>query len=396
MLDEERVKGLNVRGILAIILLLQIIIFIIRIISGIELKSSVLLIEGIHILVDLSITSAVLMASKIITGSYARRYSYGLYRLDDLIAFIIAILVAYSALEIASGSIHPVLNYSLYPSIIQFLTLIPLFLAGILKVKAGKSLNLKSLIEDGRHTYSDVYEGMGVGIGLSLFSIFQNMIFYYISILIAVLAIIYTSFSIGKNSLISLLDLPKDKNIFRKVREIIISKDGVTALKDLRLRWAGPVIFGEATITVKPTLTIWEAHKIADDVEKSIYENLKDIKSISIHVEPNFRNMRIVLLPTENGKISETVSRSKEFTLIKIDDNGIKEEKIYSNASSRFQRNFYQICMENEVTDVICKKIGENTKAMLRGMGIQIWVSGSIDVEVALEGFKKGDLKPMD
>jgi len=129
-------------------------------------------------------------------------------------------------------------------------------------------MGLGSLVEDGRHTYADVYEGLGVGVGLLLFSVLHQALFYYISIGIAVIAILITAYQIGKGSIVSLLDLPKDPSLSERVKDGILKDSGVEALKDLRLRWAGPVVFGEAIITVKPSLTIIEAHEIADEARK--------------------------------------------------------------------------------------------------------------------------------
>lgn len=381
MRTEGASKHKGIRFYLAMILLLQILILFVRIMFGLDLRSSVLILEGIHILVDISITVAVLISFRIIEGNYARQFSYGLYKLDDLISFIIAILVAYSAIEIVIGAIRPDFVYSFYPSLIQFITIIPLFLAGYLKIKTGKVLELQSLIEDGRHTYTDVYEGVSVGIGLALFYLFKSAVFYYFSIGIAVIAIMITSYSIGKNSLISLLDMPKDKEIVNKVREIIMSSKGIQSLKDLRLRWAGPVIFAEAVITVNSTLTIMEAHKIADNVEKAINDQVKEIRNISIHLEPSVGNRRAILIPTNGEKINDTVTRSKKFKLIIINDDRWEEKNILNEANARFQKKLYEICKDNEVTDLICLRAGDNTKAMLKGIGVRVWKTDESSID---------------
>ncbi len=382
----------NVKHLIVAVLALQLFILIIRIISGLILKNSVLLLEGFHVFIDLSITSAVLITLRVIEGNYAKKFSYGLYKLDDLVSFMISIIVAFSAFDIAINSMAPENYSSIYSAWIQLSTLIPLAIAGILKINAGRLMGLGSLVEDGRHTYADVYEGLGVGVGLLLFSVLHQALFYYISIGIAVIAILITAYQIGKGSIVSLLDLPKDPSLSERVKDGILKDSGVEALKDLRLRWAGPVVFGEAIITVKPSLTIIEAHEIADRLERSIYEKFGEIRNISIHIEPSVRGTRKLLIPMDGNIISKKVSRARYFLIYNINDYSLLGN-IENNVSSNFGKNFMEICKRMEITDVVCRDIGENTKAMLKGLGIRIWLSKSDNLEETLRNFKDNALE---
>lgn len=382
----------NVKNLIVAVLALQLFILIIRIISGLILKNSVLLLEGFHVFIDLSITSAVLITLRVIEGNYAKKFSYGLYKLDDLVSFMISIIVAFSAFDIAINSMAPENYSSIYSAWIQLSTLIPLAIAGILKINAGRLMGLGSLVEDGRHTYADVYEGLGVGVGLLLFSVLHQALFYYISIGIAVIAILITAYQIGKGSIVSLLDLPKDPSLSERVKDGILKDSGVEALKDLRLRWAGPVVFGEAIITVKPSLTIIEAHEIADRLERSIYEKFGEIRNISIHIEPSVRGTRKLLIPMDGNIISKKVSRARYFLIYNINDYSLLGN-IENNVSSNFGKNFMEICKRMEITDVVCRDIGENTKAMLKGLGIRIWLSKSDNLEETLRNFKDNALE---
>jgi len=382
----------NVKNLIVAVLALQLFILIIRIISGLILKNSVLLLEGFHVFIDLSITSAVLITLRVIEGNYAKKFSYGLYKLDDLVSFMISIIVAFSAFDIAINSMAPENYSSIYSAWIQLSTLIPLAIAGILKINAGRLMGLGSLVEDGRHTYADVYEGLGVGVGLLLFSVLHQALFYYISIGIAVIAILITAYQIGKGSIVSLLDLPKDPSLSERVKDEILKDRGVEALKDLRLRWAGPVVFGEAIITVKPSLTIIEAHEIADRLERSIYEKFGEIRNISIHIEPSVRGTRKLLIPMDGNIISKKVSRARYFLIYNINDYSLLGN-IENNVSSNFGKNFMEICKRMEITDVVCRDIGENTKAMLKGLGIRIWLSKSDNLEETLRNFKDNALE---
>ncbi|MGC8655588.1 MAG: cation diffusion facilitator family transporter [Thermoplasmata archaeon] len=378
-------------------LLFQFIVFILRVSASLIWNNYALLIESFHIAIDISITVLVLISLKISRSNLRNRYSYGLYKMEDLISLFIAIIVAYSAFDIIRTSfIHPPTG-DLQSSIIQIISLIPLFLAGRMKILSGNLLNSPSLKSDGLHTYTDVYEGLGVAVGLFLNYITNNVIFYYAAITIAALTLFYTSYEIGKDSIISLLDLPKDKSVLKKINELVRENKNIRGIKSTKVRWAGPVIFAEIVLVVNPKLTIEEAHLIADEVEDNVYKKMPEIKDIVIHLEPSIEGMRTVAIPLMDEKINEKFSRASNYMVYKIDINGqIKKEKLSVSSAISEKRNaqrIQRILVDNLVTDVIVLKIGEIANALLREKGIRIWKAQNYSPDENIELFLKGELK---
>ncbi len=375
-------------------LLFQFIVLILRVIASMIWNNYAILIESFHIAIDISITFLVLVSLKLSRSSLRNRYSYGLYKIEDLTSLFIAIVVAVSAFDILRSSFFHEPTGDLQSSIIQFISLAPLFLSGRTKIIASKIMNSTSLKSDGLHTYTDVYEGLGVGAGLLLNYISKNNDFYYASIAIAAFTLFYTSYEIGRDSIISLLDLPKDKNFVLKIEKEIRNNVNVKEIKSIKVRWAGPVIFVEIILVVSSKLTIEEAHVIADNIENNLYNKMPEIKDVVIHLEPSVESIRRIAIPEDNGKISERFARAFEYVIYEADIKNKTKKKLLSVESVQSERKNAQklmkILMEYSVTDVITVKVGEIAEALLRERNIEIWLAKGNDplenIDYLLEG----------
>ncbi len=375
-------------------LLFQFIVLILRVIASMIWNNYAILIESYHIAIDISITFLVLVSLKLSRSSLRNRYSYGLYKIEDLTSLFIAIVVAVSAFDILRSSFFREPTGDLQSSIIQFMSLAPLFLSGRTKIIASKIMNSTSLKSDGLHTYTDVYEGLGVGAGLLLNYISKNIDFYYASIAIAAFTLFYTSYEIGRESIVSLLDLPKDKNFVLKIEKEIRNNRNVKEIKSIKVRWAGPVIFAEIILVVSSKLTIEEAHVIADNIENNLYNKMPEIKDVVIHLEPSVESIRRIAIPEDNGKISERFARASEYVIYEADIKNKTKKKLLSaepvQSEKKNAQKLMRILMEYSVTDVITVKVGEIAEALLRERNIEIWLAKGNDplenIDYLLEG----------
>jgi len=99
------------------------------------------------------------------------------------------------------------------------------------------------------------------------------------------LYIIYTAWRIARSALDMLMDreLPDEERT--RIRGIALTHPGVRAVHDLRTRAAGPTVFVQLHLEVDGTLTLFEAHTIADAVENEIRTAYPDAEVI-IHEDP--------------------------------------------------------------------------------------------------------------
>jgi divalent metal cation (Fe/Co/Zn/Cd) transporter len=65
----------------------------------------------------------------------------------------------------------------------------------------------------------------------------------------------------------------------------VLQVEGVIEVRGVRSRWAGDAIVIDATVAVHPSLSMLEAHAIADRVEELLSEKF-GVSDATVHVEP--------------------------------------------------------------------------------------------------------------
>ncbi len=370
---------------------LQASVLLIRVAGTLIYGNFALLFESFHILTDLLVTIAVYAAIRLSHSKYSKKYSYGLFRIEDLVSLSIAIIIAFTAVDLLRSV--PTVNqeYNLQSAAFQLVSIVPLFLSGVVKIIGGRNLNSPSLVSDGYHNYSDVFVGLGVGGGLLISFATKIGLFYYAAIVIAAIGILYTSFKIGKDSVVGIMDLPKDKRVIPKITEIVNENEEVTEVRSIKARWAGPAIFAQIVVTVNSKLTIEEAHDVADSLEKKILNEISDVKDVVIHIEPSRNPERVVIIPiSESGKIEEKTSRSHSYLVVafkEIQKISSKEVKIPQETIG-LERNSQKVLLiarQNLVTDAIVLNAGEIFSSLFRVNHIELWKAQSDSVHDNLE-----------
>jgi len=375
--------------------------FVIRI-FGFMLGDNVALgMEAVHLIVDIAITLFILITLRIISSNFTKKFSYGLFKLEDLISLGLSVLVAITGIELFLSGYSVQSSSNLESGIFQAVSTIPIAIAAGLKIKAGKEIRSPSLQADGKHTYTDFYEGAGVSAGLILAGIFHSDYFFLAAIVIAFIALLLTAYSIGKESILSLLDLPKDRSLNKKITEIASDVHGIREVKEIRLRWAGPVIFVEIVVDMDPRITIDEAHPITEILEEKIKENIDGVYSVTVHVEPIRRERFKILVPVkgkdEKAELDEKLAKSTYFAIVEVDGNKKVNfvENPFREKGELAGLDFKEFLMKMGITDIICENVGEITFGLMLAYGIYCWHSGPGTLDEIISKFMNGKLEKL-
>ncbi|MGC9122471.1 MAG: cation diffusion facilitator family transporter [Thermoplasmata archaeon] len=353
--------------------------FVIRFLGAYYTKNLALIMESMHIFIDVFITLSILTVIKIIYSKNSEKFPYGLFKLEDLISFLITLFIIYFAINFILTSKYKYNSSITISAYIELISLIPLAISSIFKIKASKILNSPSLKSDGIHTFADIIEGVFISLGLYLTN-FYGPYSFYITIIIAFIALLITAYLTGKNAILSLLDLPHEHKLKSKMLELINNIKDIKNVKDIRFRWAGPVVFVEIIVEMDPKLTIDEAHPITEEIEKILKENIEGIYSVTVHVEPVKRKEFKVLIPLLNNDINSLVDnqlgRANYFAIYHIKDKEIEYEiknNILINKENLIGPEFLKFLENEKITDVICKNVGEIIYGLLTSHNIYCW-----------------------
>jgi len=378
----QRSPSQRIYSIIYASLLASVATFLIRFFGYILLGNSALLVESLHMGIDIIASVAVVIVIYLVHSNLAKRYPYGLYKIEDLASLFIGIIVLGVAVEITGSIFRQPPVFLLYSSIVELISVLPLAAAGYMKFAVSKNLNSPSLRSDAFHSFGDALEGFAVAFGLYLAVVLSSIIAYYLALLIALIALIIISLDLLRNSIYGVLDLPKNVQLDNKL-EGIIKRVSDAKIVSIKLRWAGPVIFSEIVLQMNSRLSIEEAHVISDKIESALRHSIPELENITIHIEPTKREYFKVFIPLKarRGKyyVNENMSTAKYAATVVIDKNNKKASISKLSLKNKEFRGveIAERLAEAGFTDVITFNIGEMTFGVLLRHNINIWKAKS-------------------
>lgn len=271
----------------------NIILSVLKIVTGILSGSLSIISEAIHSLSDL-FASLLTFFSVVKSSKPADNdHPYGHGKYEDMAGFIEGLLIIFASFYILFEATKKIVLGS-GTDTENFLGIAVMLSAVILNIivssllfKVAKETNSISLYADGEHLRTDVYSSFGVLIGLILIKVTGlGILDPVIAILVAVI-IFKTGYSISKKACSNLLDHSLPEENINDIKQIIKEYSSSVTLKrnSLKARQVGPTKDIDMILQFCENTSICECHKICDDIEKSIkvlYPNC----SISIHSEP--------------------------------------------------------------------------------------------------------------
>lgn len=213
-----------------------------------------------------------------------RRYTYGFHRAEDLAGLFIVFAIALSAVLAAWQAIDRLINprplenlgWVIAAGVVGFLGNEAV---AIYRIRIGQRIGSAALVADGIHARTDGFTSLAVvvgGVGALLgFPQADPIVGLVISALIAVL-LIGTVRSVGRR----LMDGVEPDDVVQ-AEHALRHVDQVTAVDQLRLRWVGHRLRGDAVIRI-PDVPLAQANAIAVAAETSVKEHLPNLDEITI------------------------------------------------------------------------------------------------------------------
>lgn len=269
-------------------LVTYIILSILKYVVGTTYNSAALKADSLNNLTDIFVSVAVLVGLKISVKPADKNHPYGHMKTENITTLIVSFIIMFVGIEVISSNIPKLVqgDYSepstltIWVSFISGIIMILVYLFNWRLAIKTKSTSLKSAAKD---NLSDALVSIGTGIGL----IFTQFGLPIIDIILAVILgfiIVYTGFTIFKESIFTLSDGFHEKDLNNYIEEIE-NIEGVLDVPSIKGRYHGNSVFLDVTIIVDKDLTLDEAHDICDLVEHQLKE--AGAYSSYVHPEPN-------------------------------------------------------------------------------------------------------------
>lgn len=263
---------------------------IIKIIGGRIGNSNGLLSDGINSLSDVVTSSGILFSIHFSGKPADTEHPYGHEKIESIISIILGIIIVVTGFELGRWTIVKFIKKEYLTNIpnvkliiIALISMIVKYYMYMNKLKIGTETDNIALISDARDSKSDVYSSASVILGI-LFSVYINPIFDIILSLVVSMMILKEGISCLLTTAEVILET-QDKDFIKSVEDYIYSNTAITNVHDIIMKKSGANIFLSMDIRLPGDMTLYESHKIADDLTKDLLKNFKNISDVRIHVD---------------------------------------------------------------------------------------------------------------
>jgi cation diffusion facilitator family transporter len=285
--------------------------------------------DAVHSFIDI-IGSGALILGLIISQRKSSSFPYGMYKVENIVAVIIALLLFGTAFEIMyhalffASEIHEFSGWVLV--LVAALILVPL-LFGRYEIRMGTQFNSPGLIADGKNFTADVLASTIVFFGL--LGQFIHLPVDRVAAIIVAILIVKAGWGILVNGMRVLLDASIDNRTLDTIRSTILHDPAVVEVRKIMGRNSGRYVFVEADITLR-TSGLERAHQISQRIEQEIKRAVPNVDHSVLHYEPpNTTKVRyLVALSDHEGSISSHFGDAPYFAIADIDIVSRKVERI--------------------------------------------------------------------
>lgn len=263
---------------------------ILKIAIGLIGQSQALIVDGVHSLSDLATDVLVLWAARHAKEGPDEAHPYGHERIETLATMVLAVAL----IAVAMGFSYDALLRLLDADKLQQPGWLVLIAAGIsmlakegiyhYTIRAAEQINSNMLRANAWHSRSDAASSLLVFIGV----IGAMLGFEYADALASIgvsMMIAWIGWTIGREGIEELIDTSVDAGILAGMLDTISGTEGVVDVHQTRTRKMAANIIMDTHITVRPTITVSEGHRIGDAVERALHQQFKDLSDITIHID---------------------------------------------------------------------------------------------------------------
>ena len=287
---QNNKKILKETKIMLISVTVNIILSLIKIISGVLFKTGVLIADGLHSFSDLT-TDFVAIFGNIISKKPAdNEHPYGHGRGEYLTNLIIGTIIIIMGLMIiySSYSKNAVIP-TIYVFVVTIITIICKYFLSKYVIHEGKKLNNTVIISSGKESGADVISSIFVLISVGLMHLSKYYkIFEYadmVGMIIVALFIIKVGYDILKENVSTLLgEQIMDENYIDKIKQFILKDENIKKIDHFFFLKYGPYNKLIIEITISHKLTINQTDKIIKTIKRDIKNFDEKIKYIIVQI----------------------------------------------------------------------------------------------------------------
>ena len=267
---------------------INVVLFIIKILIGLSIKSISLIADAIHTLTDCVTSVIVIIGFKMAQKPSDREHPYGHGKMESIAALTVSILLFVAGVELLEQSIHSIIHpqtstVSLILILIISGTIILKELLSRFSYELGDIIDSKALKADALHHRSDAFTTVLVIVALIASRFGYNSIDGIMGILVS-LVIFYSAFLIAKDAINPLLGEAPSKESIKEIEGITKKIKGVLGVHDIIYNKYGVNSIICLHIEVSDKESASKLHELSEIVEEEIVREMGG--TAIVHIDP--------------------------------------------------------------------------------------------------------------
>jgi len=263
-------------------------LFLVKIITGLFINSVSLIADAVHTLSDSATSVVVIIGFKMAKKPSDKEHPFGHGRMEFVAALVIAVLLIVVGVELMQRSIHN----TLYPSssvapipiiILISATIVLKDLMARFAYRLSEIIDSKALKADALHHKSDVFATALVVMALVASRFGYHRVDGIMGILVS-LIILYSGYSIAKESISPLLGEAPSKQSIKEIEKIARSHKGTLGIHDIIFNKYGQTNVISLHIEVSDKESPHELHALSEAIEEEIAKRFGGM--VIAHIDP--------------------------------------------------------------------------------------------------------------
>ena len=271
----------------------NVVLTVFKLLAGILAHSQAMISDAIHSASDVFSTFVVMIGIKMAAKSSDEDHPYGHERMECVAAIVLAIILCLTGIGIGRNALLQIMSgefdLAMTPGMLALLAAV----VSIVVKEAmfwytryyANHLDSGALMADAWHHRTDALSSVGALAGI-WFARNGYPVMDKIASLGICLCIIKAAYDIFKDAIDKMVDKSCDEETQQRMREVILTQEGVMSIDLLQTRVFGNKIYVDLEIGADANMTLKNSHAIAEGVHDRIEEAFPKVKHIMVHVNP--------------------------------------------------------------------------------------------------------------
>ena len=272
---------------------LNIVLTAFKLVAGIVAHSGAMISDAIHSASDVISTIIVMIGVKMAGKAPDRNHPYGHDRFECVASIVLSVMLGLTGAAIGIEGLRNIVGSSyLHLTVPDKLALAAAVISIVTKEGMfwytrinAKKIRSSALMADAWHHRSDALSSVGSFVGILGARLGFQIMDPLASVIISFF-ILKAAFDIFLDAISKMTDHACSDPVVNALRKTILAVPGVEGIDVLRTRDFGSMIYVDVEIQAEGSLTLYEAHDIAQQVHDDIEQDFPNVKHCMVHVNP--------------------------------------------------------------------------------------------------------------